>query len=179
MGEIANKNHEAFCHEYALTGNATKSYMNVYPKASEATAATQSSLLLRKPKINQRVDELKAATAKKLDLKSYDVALNFMRMGGYNLKDLYDENGEWKAVPDLPDDVAFAIVGIKKIETGTGAGKRVTYEYKFADKIAANANLGKHLGFYKEHQEAKNGIDISHLSPEKKKLVLEALLGGE
>lgn len=176
MGEIANKNHEAFCHEYALSGNATKSYMKVYKNLSEATAGTNASKLLQNTKINQRIDELRAATAKKLDLKSYDVALNFMRMGDYNLKDLYDAEGNWLPVPQLPDDVAFAIVGIKKTITGTGKGQRTIYEYKFADKIRANENLGKHLGFYKEHNDQK-GIDISHLSPAKKKAVLEALLG--
>lgn len=179
MGEIVNKNHELFCHDYALTGNATKSYMKIYKTKNKTAAGAGANRLIKKDYIIQRIKEIKSGVAKKLDLKNYNVALKFMKMGSYNLKDLYDEQGNWKAIPDLPDEVAFAIVGIKKIVTGTGKGQRTTYEYKFADKIRANENLGKHLGFYKEHNDQKGGIDISHLSPERKAAVLEALLGGD
>lgn len=54
-----NVRQEAFCWKYAETGNATESYKKAgYTPQSESAAASSASLLLRNPKVQERLAEI-------------------------------------------------------------------------------------------------------------------------
>lgn len=53
-----NPKQEKFCLEYASSGNATKSYMEVYGVTDEVVAAASASKLLRNSKVQARLKEL-------------------------------------------------------------------------------------------------------------------------
>lgn len=55
---------EAFCLEYAASGNATQSYKNAgYKYSSDGVARVQAARLLAKPNIRERLRELAEETA--------------------------------------------------------------------------------------------------------------------
>lgn len=49
--------HEAFCIEYVQTWNASDAYSRVYKKATRESCYTNGSILLRNPKIQERIKE--------------------------------------------------------------------------------------------------------------------------
>ena len=67
---------EAFCLEYASSGNATESYKKAYGEVSESSVRSNACRLLKNPKIQERLQELadefasaKIANAKEMQEK--------------------------------------------------------------------------------------------------------------
>ena len=60
---ILSRSDERFCNEYALTSNATQSYLKAHVNASYNTARTEGSRLLAKPSIGERIAQIKEADA--------------------------------------------------------------------------------------------------------------------
>ena len=59
MNKGLNVRQEAFCWHYAKTGNATESYKEAgYAPKSESAASSSASLLLRNPRVQERLAEI-------------------------------------------------------------------------------------------------------------------------
>lgn len=59
MGTLLNPRQEAFCWQYARTGNATESYKRAgYSNRSDNAAGSCASKMLRNPKIKARLAEI-------------------------------------------------------------------------------------------------------------------------
>jgi phage terminase small subunit len=71
------KHMEAFCQEYLIDMNATRAYLTAYGIKKAGTAATNGSMLLRKPKIAERLNELMNKKANKR-IASQDEVLEFL-----------------------------------------------------------------------------------------------------
>jgi hypothetical protein len=100
--------HEAFCLEYVKTGNATRSYAKVRPRANLRTAQAESSRLLSKHMVKQRVAELRQeieAECKALVIDfhkaavTFDPAVCFTAQG--ERKELHDIDAEQRKVMGL------------------------------------------------------------------------------
>lgn len=59
MSKGLNVRQEAFCWHYAKTGNATESYKEAgYAPKSESAASSSASLLLRNPRVQERLAQI-------------------------------------------------------------------------------------------------------------------------
>lgn len=63
MNERLSPRQEAFCREYAESGNATAAYSRAYGASTTNSAAASASKLLRNPKILARIKELQDESA--------------------------------------------------------------------------------------------------------------------
>ena len=62
---------EIFCQEYIIDFNATQSYIKAgYSAKSDKVAGVEAHKLLKNPKIQQKINELKAEREKKLDISA-------------------------------------------------------------------------------------------------------------
>lgn len=66
MPALENPRHEAFCQQYARTGNAVQSYLSVYKDSSYEAAGVSSSRLLEHAGILARVSELNTSINRRL-----------------------------------------------------------------------------------------------------------------
>ncbi len=93
--------HEAFCLEFAKTGNATKAYAKVYPDSSSDAARRNSSRLMTNDNIKARNAELKRAIR---------VECEALLMDFYKSTLLFDPascltiRGERKEIKDIDED---------------------------------------------------------------------------
>ena len=72
METVLTPQQEAFCLAWSKTGNATQSYKDAgYKATNDNSAAASASALLKRPKIQKRIQELmaKANRAKIMDIK--------------------------------------------------------------------------------------------------------------
>ena len=122
---------------------------------TEASAHTTSTRLLKNPKISDRIEELKAVLADKVDhlatmsledvihelecLAKVDIAL-FVDLKTGNLRGDLEE---------LPRDVRVAISSFERKADAKAPGGYV-FKVKFHDKQAALVNLGRHLGAFED-----------------------------
>lgn len=142
---------ENFCQNYLIDFNAGRS-------AREAGYSVSScyeigSKLLRNVKIQGRISELRIQLGKDFNATRERIAQEYARLGFFDIRDIYDEEGELIPVPQLPTDVAAAIAGVEvsnewtKLPDGshviTGQLKKV----KIADKRAALDSLVKMMGY--------------------------------
>ena len=123
MGELKNRDFERFCREYIIDHNGTKAAIRA--GYSEHTAAQQASRLLKKPQIQERIEELEKDVCDALGLKAAWVVQRLMTV--------VDRAMQAEPVK-IWDPGARAMV-----ETG---------EYMFDSRGANNALeiLAKHLG---------------------------------
>lgn len=60
---VLSRSEERFCNEYALTSNATQSYLKANPNVTYDTAKTLGSRLFTKVYISERIAQIKEADA--------------------------------------------------------------------------------------------------------------------
>jgi phage terminase small subunit len=140
---------------FLLTGNATKSYMEVYGQLDYHAAGASASRLLDKGKIISYVDMrrgiVRKQMAKKYDVSKERVMAELAKLAFVNVQDLYDSSG----VPILPHlldrDVAAAIHHV-----GSDG-------YKLHDKKAVLDLISKNEGFQDKHQRAGQSVTVIHV----------------
>ena len=150
-------NQRSFC-EYRFRHpewTAAQCYLCAYPRCkSENTAAVEASKNLKKPKIQNYLDELSQRVAGHAGLYPGRILREEARLAFYDPRDLMDPaTGEMRALKDLPEHMARAIVSVKVIKTQSLKDPdlvRTEYRYKFADKGRALERLSKYLGLYEK-----------------------------
>jgi phage terminase small subunit len=160
--------HQTFCREYLIDFIGTKAAIRA--GFSEHTAAEQASRLLSKVKIQEEINRLRREREKRLEASADFVVREFMRIAKFDIRDLYDKNGNLKDIKDLPEDVAKCISAIDVDElwgpNEDGPGKSrigTTKKVKAWDKVRALEALGEHFGIFKrlgvkgaDEEEAKH-----------------------
>lgn len=86
---------EAFCIEFAKSGNATQAYKSAFGTTNEKTAGVQASRLLKKPSVQERLKEIQDEIA---SVKIADVRELQERLTAIARRELYETvilpNGE-------------------------------------------------------------------------------------
>lgn len=137
---------------------------------SKKTAAAQGSRLLKNVDVAAAVQAGQAKRLERVELKGEDILRELLRIATSDLGQAYDENGDLKAIHDIPEDVRRAIAGIEvdvigtgDKEDGTGTPLGFTKKVKLWDKLRAAELLLKHLGLLKDKVEVEVTASLEEL----------------
>lgn len=163
---------EAFAVEFFDTGNATMAYRNNI--RSEGNIPTLRHLAMRmknNPKVQARLQELREDLSKNVIISKVQVLNELAKVAMFDVRNLYDGNGDLIPLHLLDDVTAASIVGIEanRLRTPTEdnpeATQLITAKVKLADKRAALVDIGKHLGMFTDKVEM-TGAEGKDLIPE-------------
>lgn len=150
---------EQYCHEYLLDLNQTQAAIRA--GYAESNARAQASRLMTKANILTRIAELKAARVERVKVDS-DWVLR--RLVAISDKCMEPE-------PIMVFSPADKCMVQKQNESG-----ELLFEFNAAGANKATELIGKHLGFFEEHnkQKAPTGIDYTKLRHESLADILNA-----
>jgi phage terminase small subunit len=146
-----------FVREYLKDWNATQAAIRA--GYSEKTAQEQSSRLLSKVMVQEAVRAAMEKREEKVEMNAQRVLEQYIRFAFFDVRRLFDTTGELRPMSEWPDDAAAAVNGIDVIELDGDLSGRVK-KLKLVDKRAALADIGKHLGMFKEQIELSGKIDL-------------------
>lgn len=155
-----------FVREYMIDLNGTQAYVRA--GGSPRGANVNSSVLMRKPHVRARVDELLAERERVLKDKAVRVLEETYLQAVVDPGEMYDENGALLPVHQMPAHVRRAIA----VEVETRSDGLVITKAKLHDKRASQELFAKYAGKLKERVElgGPNGEPISvvfNLAPAK------------
>jgi phage terminase small subunit len=150
---------EQYCQEYLLDLNQTQAAIRA--GYSEASARNLASRLMTKANVLARIAELKAARVERVQVDS-DWVLR-------RLLEISDKCMEAKPV------FVFSPADKCMVQKQTEEGEPL-FEFNAAGANKATELIGKHLGFFEEHnkQKAPAGVDYTKLSKESLAEILNA-----
>ncbi len=167
---------DLFCHEYIKDRNGTQAAIRA--KYSVKTANEQAARLLAKASVRYKINRLIEVQLKRIDLTADFIIKELLKLATFDLQDIYDAEGSFLPIEDMPETVRKAIASIEVEELFDGKGKnkeRIGYakKIKFWNKGQALELLGKHLKMF-----ADTNIDQSrhlHLTVEKREEILAGI----
>lgn len=138
---------EDFCQQYLIDLNGAQAAIRA--GYSEATAKEQASRLLTKVNVQNRVAELMAERQARTRITADRVLQEYVRLGLFDPRKLFKEDGSPKAINELDDDTAAAIAGLETVSIGNEETKiGQVLKYKVANKLGALDSMAKHLGMF-------------------------------
>lgn len=157
---------EIFCHEYLKDLNGTQAAIRA--GYSRDSAPQTASEILSYPHVRDRVQQLMNERAKKTGVKKDTILRRLDAIGGLDPAILYDEEGRFRSIHDLPIEVRRGIKKIKTREEWSGVGRDKVQsgeiiEIEFWDKIKANELLGRHLKMFNETVKHELGESLEAL----------------
>jgi len=160
VGERLTEKQDVFVREYLIDYNGTKAYMRAYPDSSYDSASVSSHHLLRNPKIEARIAELKADLEKLAGISRFKVLDEFMKLAFATFANL---NKDWltqKEFDQLTENEKACIAEIKS-ETIVGDGwSKDVLKIKLHDKQRALENINKMMG-YNDQSEINRPVTVS------------------
>jgi hypothetical protein len=156
-----NKVHKRFADRYFKTGNAPVSYQDVY-KCKPKSAKVGASRLLSKVTVmeylqtlEEKMTDLVVQERVANETEVLETETNIIRT---SVSEMLDENGDLRALKDMPAELQSCI---KKIKHATDPnGIRYISEIQFWDKGGALNRLEKCYGMQVERKEIKAQLDI-------------------
>ena len=166
MSKKLTDKQDAFCRHYVISLNACDAARKA--GFSETFATTRSSDLLTQPHMQARISELQAPSIARLEVSADHVIKELHRIATCDIGEAFDENGKFKALQEMPEDVRRCIQGIEVEELFEGYGKErvqigVTKKIKFWDKNKGLELLGKHFKLYTDKHEVSGGLTLEAL----------------
>ena len=122
---------QQFCHAYLRTFNGTDAYQSVYRSKSRNGAGAAASELLRNPKIQRYLSELRERISNRSEATLERTLAEISRVAFADITDFLsfsDRGLSLKDSDNLADDVTAAIesVNIKETETDNGTTRKKT-----------------------------------------------------
>jgi phage terminase small subunit len=150
---------ERFCNEYLIDLNVEKAAVRAgyAPKS----ASHHSYLMMRNPKILERIQALSEARRVRMQLSQDEVVRELMKIAFADITDYAnveeDGGGTGQAVTlkntaDLPVDKTGAVAGIRQGSKGI--------EIKLYDKLKALELLARHLGMLRDRMEIDDAREL-------------------
>lgn len=179
---LKNAKHEAVLQAYIADPKRIgfKSYLVVYPKSSDAAAATGFSRLLKSAEFSRRLAYLDARVTEKVvegaAITAQQVINELAKIGFANMLDyasITDQGEPFVDLSDVTRDQAAAIAGftVEDFKDGRGEDARDVRKvtFKLHDKRAALVDIGRHLGMFedklKHEHTGKDGKPLPTLQP--------------
>lgn len=148
---------ERFVQEYILCGNATAAYRSAYPVTKNwksTSVGQQGNKSLKIPKIASRIKQLRSDMAKRAQIDQDRLTQEYARIAFLDFR-IFFEDGKLIPIDKLSDDAAAVLASMETVMVGTGDNVSYIKKIKTYDKLKALADLGKHLGFFKEDNDQK------------------------
>lgn len=144
---------QKFVDEYLIDLNATQAAIRA--GYSKKTAYSIGEENLRKPEIKQFLQERMKERENRLEISQDRVLKELARIAFFDLRKLYDENGNLKDVTSFDDDVAAVVTQIDTFEEFEGYGEEreqigVVRKVKVNDKGQALTLAMRHLGMFND-----------------------------
>lgn len=136
---------ERFCHEYVIDRNGARAA--IAAGFAPTGAKNRAYLLLEEPAVQKRIRELTQRALDRADITAERVMLELGRLAFADVRHLFDEKGELRAVHELNDDVAATIAGLDvQVETSEkGSVITRTHKIRRSDKVQALGVLARHF----------------------------------
>lgn len=149
MKELTEKQ-KRFCDEYLVDLNATQAAIRA--GYSEATAKEIGYENLTKPHIQDYLSEKQKTISEKFEITHEQVLREYYKLGFYDIRNAFDDQGNLIPVKDLDDTTAAAIAGIDIFEENVGTGENkttigYTKKIRLSGKREALDSICKMLGF--------------------------------
>lgn len=141
-----------------VRGNQAQCYKLTHPKASPKVCESMGSEYMNHPYTQAYLREKTDAVAQSADITQERVLTEVARCGMYDMRRLFDADGEPLPPHQLDDDIAAAVVGLE-VTTVLGDEESTAvrrYKYKLSDKGPAQEKLMKFLGLYEKDNKQKN-----------------------
>jgi phage terminase small subunit len=153
--------------KYAQGLFAGLSQREAYKQAYDCSKMTDTSIdvnasqLLNNTKVAQRLKELQDKLCSRNMVTVERVLQEYARLGFFDPRKLFNDDGKPKDITELDDDTAAALAGLDVQEVYEGFGEdRVfagyTKKYKLADKKGALDSMSKYLGMFTDKIESTN-----------------------
>lgn len=169
-----------FCLEFIkdLDGNAAA----IRAGYSETSARFQASRLLAQPRVSQACQRLMDERAKRAKIDADQVLVELIKLAKADIRRVFKDDGDLKAVKDFPDDIAAAVSSVEVDELFEGHGKErvqigYTKKIKFWDKPKCLELIGKHLKMFTDVIEIRpEERPFQDLSDEELDKIIEGVL---
>lgn len=161
-----------FVDEYLIDRNGGEAYRRAGYRASGNAATVNAGKLLRLPAIAAAVAAGEGARAERTAITQDRVLEELARIGFFDVRELYGEDGQMRPFRELPARVAAGIAGVKLVRqrVSSKAGvvvKEQVLEVKAWDKNRALETIATHLGMLTKKVEAKIdavlGVDVDRI----------------
>lgn len=166
--DLLSPEHERFCWHYATYGNGRAAYHYAYPEVSCSTAQSESSKLLKNPKVSQRLDEIRVEMKERYAATADDVIRYHNAVLRFDRSELLNSNGSLRSLHELPMDVA-AVVDLDVVATKTGKSALL----KIPTRASSAAELARIHGLYKDKLTLSG--DVASMTEEEMKAELARL----
>jgi phage terminase small subunit len=152
---------QLFVAEYLVDFNATAAYQRAGYKAHARSAAVNAARLLTNADIAAEIEQKQQKLLQKVELTAEKVLQEVARIAFFDIRKMFDADGNPIPVHLLDSDTAAVIAGIDVSEEFDGKGedrKIVGYvkKYKMADKNSALDKALKVLGLMREKLEVED-----------------------
>lgn len=153
---------QRFVDEYLVDLNGTRAAIRA--GYSARTAASIANENLRKPEIAAAIDAARAEMQVRTEVTADRVIQELAKIAFLDVRKLFNADGSLKAVHELDDDTAAALVSLDVRLTESENGEITkTARIKLADKRAALVDLGRHLGIFDAKRELAVEDPLSRL----------------
>ena len=154
---------ERFVQEYLVDLNAAAAAIRAGYSSKTAKSIGQENLT--KPDIQSAIQKAMQARAQRTEITQDMVIQELAKLGFFDIRKLFGDDGKPLEISKLDDDTAAALVGLDVQDVADSDGNYIGFlkKYKMADKIRALELLGKHLGAFEPQN--KQQTEIEDLTP--------------
>lgn len=161
---------QLFVNEYLVDLNATQAAIRA--GYSEKTAGQIGEQNLKKLEIANEIEKRMKDREKRTEITQDMVLKELARLAFFDIRKIYDSNGNLIPIKELDDDTAAAIIGVdvSEVKVNRDSDKaeiEYTKKIKIADKRASLVDVGKHLGMFVEKSEVEHKGNVGvNVAPE-------------
>ena len=157
---------EAFCLAIVAGSNASDAYRTAYrpQRAKAKTIHEKASRLMTRGKVQARIAELMAPVIAGAQMSRAEWLERITRCCRFDPRKMFDSMGNLKGINQLDDSEAIALLAFESPENFGGCGARPrkvrgTTRFRFIDRVAALALLGKACHWYADRREGTREPD--------------------
>jgi phage terminase small subunit len=129
-------------------------------RMKDATIDVKACELAKKDKVRVRLQKLQNEFKERNFVSVERTLQEYARLGYYDPRKFFNEDGSPKPIQDLDDDTAAVLAGFEVMEVWEGHGENREFvgylkKIKLPDKRAALDSIARHLGMFVEKSEVE------------------------
>lgn len=157
--------HKKFADEYLIDSDGKGAYIRAGYKARGNAAEVNASRLLRNAKIKAYIEERQKDREKRTEITQDRILKEYARLGFFDPRKLFNDDGSPKPIQELDDDTAAAIAGLDVLEQWEGSGNDRKFiglvkKYRIVDKRGALDSMARTQGMFTDKVEHSGQLVI-------------------